>query len=199
MSWIRTTKRAPPRMPPIPLIPVPLIPVPQTPSLISVSVQPASANHIKPIINNSIWGPALWLILHGACEQIGAHDMKKLPQEESRIWLGLLQSLRYSLPCPQCKKHYTTFFTNAPIAVITRDSVRRWLFHLHNQVNQRLEKQWFPETSLTQYQTVFNFSQQYEIIHGQMLAAVRQGWSLHEDVQRTLRFLTEMKCFYDFV
>jgi hypothetical protein len=186
-------------MPPIPLIPVPLIPVPQTPSLISVSVQPTSANHIKPIINNSIWGPALWLILHGACEQIGAHDMKKLPQEESRIWLGLLQSLRYSLPCPQCKKHYTTFFTNAPIAVITRDSVRRWLFHLHNQVNQRLEKQWFPETSLTQYQTVFNFSHQYEIIHGQMLAAVRQGWSLHEDVQRTLRFLTEMKCFYDFV
>jgi hypothetical protein len=65
-------------------------------------------------------------------------------------------------------------------------------------VNQRLEKLSFPETSLAQYQTLFNFSHQYEIIQGQMFAAVRQGWSSHEDVQRTLRFLMEMKCFYDF-
>ena len=192
MSWIRTMKRCPPRMPP-PVPPSVIIP----PTIISNPVH-KTIEHIKPIINNSIWGPALWTILHTACEQIGVHDIKKLPQEESRIWLGLLQSLRYSLPCPQCKKHYTTFFTDKPIAIITRESVRRWLYHLHNQVNQRLEKLSFPETSLAQYQTLFNFSHQYEIIQGQMFAAVRQGWSSHEDVQRTLRFLMEMKCFYDF-
>jgi len=186
-------KRGPLRMPP-PVPPSVIVPSTIIPNPVHKTIE-----HIKPIINNSIWGPALWTILHTACEQIGAHHMKKLPQEESRIWLGLLQSLRYSLPCPQCKKHYTTFFSDKPIAVITRESVRRWLFHLHNQVNQRLEKPSFPETSLAQYQTLFNFSHQYEIIQGQMIAAVRQGWSSHEDVQRTLRFLMEMKCFYDFM
>jgi hypothetical protein len=152
----------------------------------------------KPAISNSIWGPALWLILHSACERIGAQSMKKLPQEESRIWLGLLQRLRYSLPCPQCKKHYNAFFSGNPISVITRNSVRRWLFYLHNQVNQRLEKPAYSEESLTQYEAIFNFSQHYEIVQEQMLAAVRQGWSTYDDVQQTLRILTEMKCFYDF-
>jgi len=164
----------------------------------STKVADASTDSKKPAISNSIWGPALWLILHSACERIGVHNMKKLPQEESRIWLGLLQRLRYSLPCPQCKKHYNAFFSGNPITVITRDSVRRWLFHLHNQVNQRLEKPAFSEESLPQYEAIFNFSQQYDIVQGQMLAAVRQGWSTYDDVQQTLRILTEMKCFYDF-
>ena len=203
-------KRPAIRVPPIPAI------LPITPKIVvkeevvannastkvanaSTKVADASTSEDKkPTISNSIWGPALWRILHSACERIGAHNMKKLPQEESRIWLGLLQRLRYSLPCPQCKKHYNAFFASAPIAVITRDSVRRWLFHLHNQVNQRIEKPAFSEESLAQYEANFNFSQHYEIVQGQMLAAVRQGWSTYDDVQQTLRILTEMKCFYDF-
>jgi len=195
MSWLRTMKRPAPRVPPIMAI------QPITPKIEikeEAVVNNASTDDKKPAISNSIWGPALWLILHSACERIGVHNMKKLPQEESRIWLGLLQRLRYSLPCPQCKKHYNALFSGNPITVITRDSVRRWLFHLHNQVNQRLEKPVFSEESLTQYEAIFNFSQQYEIVQGQMLAAVRQGWSSHDDVQQTLRILTEMKCFYDF-
>ena len=195
MSWLRTMKRPALRVPPIMAI------QPITPKIEikeELVVNNTSTDDKKPAISNSIWGPALWLILHSACERIGVHNMKKLPQEESRIWLGLLQRLRYSLPCPQCKKHYNAFFSGNPITVITRDSVRRWLFHLHNQVNQRLEKPAFSEESLPQYEAIFNFSQQYDIVQGQMLAAVRQGWSTYDDVQQTLRILTEMKCFYDF-
>lgn len=195
MSWLRTMKRPALRVPPIMAI------QPITPKIEikeELVVNNTSTDNKKPAISNSIWGPALWLILHSACERIGVHNMKKLPQEESRIWLGLLQRLRYSLPCPQCKKHYNAFFSGNPITVITRDFVRRWLFHLHNQVNQRLEKPAFSEESLPQYEAIFNFSQQYDIVQGQMLAAVRQGWSTYDDVQHTLRILTEMKCFYDF-
>ena len=201
MSWIRTMRRPIPRvLPPIqPQVALPQVALPQValPEVALDAIVKATDDR-KPIINNSIWGPALWLILHSACERIGAQSMKKLPQEESRIWLGLLQRLRYSLPCPQCKKHYNAFFSSNPITVITQDTIRRWLFHLHNQVNQRLEKPAFVQESLTQYEAIFNFSQQYEIVQGQMLAAVRQGWSTYDDVQQTLRILTEMKCFYDF-
>jgi hypothetical protein len=149
--------------------------------------------------SNGIWGPALWMILHSACEKIGSQQLKKLPQEESRIWLGLLQSLRYSLPCPQCKKHYTAYVAKIPIQHITKDGVRRWLFHLHNHVNQQTGQQEVAEEDLiTRYDNSFYFTEFYKIVHDHMLMAVRQGTCSRTDVQRTIRFLIEMKCFYDF-
>jgi hypothetical protein len=146
--------------------------------------------------SNAIWGPALWMILHSACEQIGSQTLKKLPQEESRIWIGLLQSLRYSLPCPQCKKHYTAYFNQTPIRSIQKDNIRTWLFNLHNNVNQRIGKKIFED--LSQYKSSFYFTEYYKLIQAHMLMAVRQGTCSHPDVQRTIRFLLEMKCFYDF-
>lgn len=145
--------------------------------------------------SNAIWGPALWMILHNVCEQIGSQQLKKLPQEESRIWLGLLQSLRYSLPCPQCKKHYTAFLNQSPIRSVK--DIRRWLFTLHNQVNQRLGKASYLEEELEIYKGPFYFTGCYQIVHEHMIMAVRQGVCSHADIQRTVRFLIEMKCFYD--
>jgi hypothetical protein len=150
-------------------------------------------------IQNNQWGPALWMILHSTCERIGSKNLKRLPLEESRIWFGLLQSLRYSLPCPQCKKHYTTYSNQTPIMMITRDIIRKWLFDLHDQVNQHLQKTSIPfnEVSIT-YEVPFNFTEHYKILVHHMTASVRRGWSTHNDVQRTIRFLSEIKCFYDF-
>jgi len=85
-----------------------------------------------------------------------------------------------------------------PIVRIQKDIIRTWLFQLHEQVNQRLSKPSFPVESLTTYEAPFHFTQHVVILHEQMLAAVRQGWSSIEDVQQTIRFLMEMKCFYDF-
>ena len=93
-----------------------------------------------PISNNE-WGPALWMILHSSCERIGSMNIKRLPLEESRIWFGLLQSLRYSLPCPQCKKHYTSYYSSNPLSTFNREFIRNWLYVLHCQVNNRTEKQ----------------------------------------------------------
>ena len=162
-----------------------------------VSIQlPSGDTH--PAISNASWGPALWMILHSTAERIGSQPSTKLPQEESRIWFGLLQRLRYALPCPQCKKHYSQYMATNPIIRIQKDIIRTWLFQLHEQVNQRLSKPSFPVESLATYEAPFHFTHHVAILHEQMLAAVRQGWSSTEDVQQTIRFLMEMKCFYDF-
>ena len=150
------------------------------------------------MVSNNEWGPALWMILHSSCERIGSKIIKRLPLEESRIWFGLLQSLRYSLPCPQCKKHYITYANQTPIMSVTKDIIRRWLFNLHDEINQRTQKSSIPFEELTKYEQPFNFTEHYNILHHHMIASVRRGWSTHNDVQRTVRFLTEMKCFYDF-
>jgi hypothetical protein len=81
---------------------------------------------------------------------------------------------------------------------VTKDTIRRWLFNLHDEINQRTQKSSIPFEELTRYEQPFNFTEHYNILHHHMIASVRRGWSTHNDVQRTVRFLTEMKCFYDF-
>jgi hypothetical protein len=149
---------------------------------------------------NHIWGPHLWTILHSTAEKIGSSPIRRLPQEEQRIWLGLLSSLRYSLPCPQCKKHYSDYYARNPIKEINRELIRKWLYNLHNQVNNRNEKavsitiEQIPEI----YSAPINFSVHLKIVSEQMGRALRHDWMSRDDMQRSLRFLNEIKRFYDY-
>jgi hypothetical protein len=148
---------------------------------------------------NHIWGPNLWMILHSAAERIGITHVK-LPQEELRIWTGLLSSLRHSLPCPICKKHFTTYLSSNPIITFNREFIRNWLYNLHCQVNDRTEKsttitiEQIPEI----YSKPFNFSAHFRTVLEQMNRALRLGWSSRSDIQKTVRLSEELKRFYDF-
>jgi hypothetical protein len=149
---------------------------------------------------NNIWGPHLWTILHSAAEKIGLPQHKRLPQEEMRLWTNLFTSLRYSLPCPLCKKHFTSYHSANPIQTFTRDSIRIWLYNLHNDINIRLGKEniitidKIPEI----YNNPINFNHHLNIINNQMTYSLRLGWCSREDIQRTLRFFQEVRRFYDF-
>jgi hypothetical protein len=148
---------------------------------------------------NHIWGPNLWMILHSAAERIGTSHIK-LPQEELRIWTGLLSSLRHSLPCPVCKKHFTAYFSSTPVKTFNREFIRNWLYNLHCQVNDRTEKEntitieQIPEI----YSKPFNFSAHFRVVAEQMNRALRLGWSSRDDIQKSFRFFEELKRFYDF-
>ena len=148
---------------------------------------------------NHIWGPNLWMILHSAAERIGTSHVK-LPQEELRIWAGLLSSLRHSLPCPVCKKHFTAYFSSTPVKTFNREFIRNWLYNLHCQVNDRTEKS--GEITIEQipeiYTKPFNFSAHFRVVAEQMNRALRLGWSSRDDIQKSARFFEELKRFYDF-
>ena len=153
-------------------------------------------------ISNSIWGPALWAILHYSTERIGIHNGRynKLPSEEPRIWIGLLKSLQYSLPCPSCKKHYGEYYSSHPLVFFSKDSVRKWLFDLHSHINIRQDKlnvfelEYLPDI----YSNPFQFMEYYNIIAQQLSISIKKQVSMREDVLRTIRYLEEMKRFYDF-
>ena len=148
----------------------------------------------------NIWGPHLWTILHSAAEKIVLPQHKRLPQEEMRLWTNLFTSLRYSLPCPLCKKHFTSYHSAIPIHTFTRDSIRIWLYNLHNDINISLGKEniitidKIPEI----YNTPINFNHHLNIVNNQMTCSLRLGWCSREDIQRTLRFFQEVRRFYDF-
>ena len=149
---------------------------------------------------NHIWGPQLWAILHSATERIGTKSLNRLPQEESRIWTNLLGSLRYSLPCPLCKKHYTAYYTAIPITNTSKEFIRNWLYVLHGQVNDRTQKpNTIPIDKIPEiYGNPFNFTHHYNIVLGEMNKALRLGICSREDIQRSKRHFDELKRFYDF-
>ena len=154
---------------------------------------------------NRIWGPALWMVLHSAAAAFKDISLpiklqKRVVDDEKRIWLGLLLSLRYSLPCPMCKKHYTQYLANHP-PVLTRDGIQKWLYDLHHDVNVRNGKESpvsFEHIAELGYDKTFACSQLIVTIHRQMLMALRIGWSIREDIQRTFRFLEELRRYYGF-
>lgn len=162
-------------------------------------------------VQNQVWGPALWLLLHSSAERIGIASLKRLPHEESRLWSQLLQSLRFSLPCPQCKRHYQLFFSahpppipsaSAAPSLLRRDEIRTWLYRLHTAVNDRMGKGGAHGLSLSEveerYSQPFCFSAQLQTVAHHMRASIQRGGCRREDVVQTLRYAEEMKRFYDF-
>jgi hypothetical protein len=138
------------------------------------------------------------MILHSAAERIGTQLLQRLPQEEIRIWMNLLSSLRYSLPCPLCKKHYTDYFSSHPIQ--SKDDIRNWLYQLHSDVNQQTGKplNLSLEQIIERYSQPFQYTIYYPVVEKQMIQGVRFGRCARVDLQRTVRCLEEMKRFYEF-
>lgn len=153
------------------------------------------------LLHNATWGPALWMILHSSAERIGTKSLKRLPHEEARLWANLLSSLRFTLPCPICKKHYAEYFQTHPLRAFSRDDMREWLGRLHHEVNVRLhgEAEEWPSARLEEtYSVPFQFTKYDAIVAQQMMQAFRGGWIKREDLQKTRRAMEEVRRFYDF-
>lgn len=131
---------------------------------------------------------------------MGSRRLHRLPYEEARIWSHLLLRLSYSLPCPQCKKHYQSYLSAHPLSVYTKEVVRRWLYELHEAVNQRTEKAstMTLEGMEAVYSAPFSFSSYASVVVHQMRLAVQRGWCARDNVIATQRLLEEMRRFYDF-
>jgi len=146
----------------------------------------------------NIWGPALWMILHSSAERFGIQRIQ-LKGEEERLWSGLFQRLRQSLPCPACQKHYNEYHTKHPI-IYTKEGLTSWLYHLHQQVNERTQKNGISlEECHERYSAPFCFSAHFAILRQQLGLALRIRPPLkREELQGLLRLLEAIRRFYDF-
>jgi len=84
-----------------------------------------------------IWGPPIWNFFHTMAEKIHEEKFSVLgPKLVSHI-----QRICRNLPCPECSKHATRFFSNAPPgAFLSKKALQDTLFVLHNVVNRRKNK-----------------------------------------------------------
>lgn len=85
-------------------------------------------------MNVNLWGPDLWLILHGLACLVNAENVSDL---------GLVYSLlRQLLPCPLCMQSYITFYAEEVSGnienTLLKDSVN-FIYSIHSKVVRKLE------------------------------------------------------------
>ena len=81
-----------------------------------------------------IWGPPLWKALHAI-----TFGYPVSPTEEEKLhYKTFFMALKDVLPCNECKNHYTEFIKNMQdIHFTSREELTRWLYNLHNNVNEK--------------------------------------------------------------
>jgi len=103
----------------------------------------------------SVWGPIFWTMMH--ITTLGYPDSPNEQEKEAAV--NFFESLRYTIPCPICKQHYSNNLAEMPVreAVGSKQALIRWLFTVHNKVNTQLNK---PQLSWEEFiQQMTNLSQ----------------------------------------
>jgi len=93
-------------------------------------------------MNVDFWGPGAWKFIHSI-----SFAYPEVPDEvDKQNMYQFLISLAYVLPCDRCRKHYKNWLkSNSPInAVSSRNTLSHWFVDLHNQINMRKHKPFFP-------------------------------------------------------
>lgn len=83
-------------------------------------------------LKRSKWGPAAWAFLHTSAAAI----------EDPAAFCRLLRLLPSVLPCPECRGHCAANLAASPPELLIKDAetASRYVFQLHNTVNQQLGK-----------------------------------------------------------
>lgn len=87
-------------------------------------------------MDTRFWGPSGWKMLH----QITFNYDPK--QQKAKI-KEMFTTLPYVLPCKFCRASLTTYMRTDPVepALESRAALSKWLYRIHNCVNDKLRKQ----------------------------------------------------------
>jgi hypothetical protein len=151
-----------------------------------------------------IWGPALWRILHSLTEKSEMYKTKIQQADEQRIWFNLLSSLKFSLPCPVCKSHFSEYIQKHPLVLLLaspigiKERVREWLYNLHSRVNA-LNSKYVTiniEDLPNLYSNYTNYDEDLRTVNEQMKRGMSLRWVIRDDIQRSLKFIQELRALY---
>lgn len=86
-----------------------------------------------------VWGPAQWHVLHTMSFNYPVHPSA----EQRRQYRDHVLGLQHVLPCGKCRKNLVTNLQRLPLRMAhmkNRDTFSRYVYHLHELVNDMLEK-----------------------------------------------------------
>lgn len=109
-----------------------------------------------------VWGPPGWLFLHsitfGYPYQIDPQNPEHL--QKQRDYRDFFTVLGKVFPCKYCRDSYQGFIKEIPIEpnLGSREDLTRWLYNVHNKVNQKLD---VPDCNIPSFETVKKRYEEY--------------------------------------
>ena len=97
-------------------------------------------------MNVSKWGPDGWKMLH--------YMTKTYDNKNKDIYFEFFDHIKNILPCIYCRLSYTEYFSKL---VFDDNNPMKWLYNIHNMVNNKLRKQKILKTKNPTYSTSKKF------------------------------------------
>ena len=82
------------------------------------------------------FGPAMWKTMHA----VSFTFPDKPTEEQKKQYTDFFTSLGPVIPCPSCAKEYQEYVKQNPIKADDADSLARWVYKAHDNVNKRNKK-----------------------------------------------------------
>lgn len=84
-------------------------------------------------MDTRFWGPSGWKLLHMSAH---AYNIKN-----KQAFSNFFEILPYVLPCKYCRKSLSEYYEEDPIDLSSPLALQKWLYRIHNKVNDKLRKQ----------------------------------------------------------
>lgn len=86
-------------------------------------------------MDTKYWGPSGWVLLHTMCHKYDPASAAPVAE--------FLRLLPFILPCKFCRYSLSTYYEEDPPepALVSADQLSRWIWRIHNQVNNKLRAQ----------------------------------------------------------
>ena len=152
----------------------------------------------------TIWGPILWKILHSVAERVGSTSFVLYQSDERRLLVSLFKAVGKMIPCPTCKEHYNAYSKEndleVPLKTISyfymKDYIRKWVWDLHNWVNQSNGKPEFPFDQVTPTYKSINIRNAIKELKAPMELAIRLSGNQILGYQEFSKHLTMLLSLY---
>lgn len=105
-------------------------------------------------MDTRFWGPSGWIFLHQITFAYNPIKQRKVVQQ-------LLESLPFVLPCKFCRASLTEYMKDLPLesALHSKEDLTKWMYDIHNKVNDKLRKQGQPIDTDPTFESVRAFYQ----------------------------------------
>jgi Erv1 / Alr family len=112
------------------------------------------------------WGPSGWKLLHSI-------TFSYKPEKKNQ-YKEFFYTIAFVLPCKFCRKSYSEYITDDPIDVTSKENFTKWLWRIHNKVNEKLRSQGlcnYDDPPFNKVKEIYSTQ-----VHQECSKIVFQGW-----------------------
>lgn len=114
-------------------------------------------------MDTRFWGPSGWKLLH-----LVTFSYEPDIENQPLLTKNFLETLPYILPCKFCRASLTDYYREKPYetddvnVLKSRDTFTRWMYDIHNLVNNKLRKQGLNPSPDPSYSDVKEFYEKWQ-------------------------------------